>query len=152
VVQTDAIAGGPNRLAQPFRVSINAKGGDCWHVYRQSMIVIDGKNNMVWLQARTTGRTTGLQAECACHLMENRLGRHHKSRQEERADGGQISGVRSEHGDRPSLDPGEPARSLKCKVKRAYKILKAGGPSIFGQDTWLKINISLTERSKEGGA
>jgi hypothetical protein len=29
---------------QPFRVSINAKGGDCWHVYRKSVLVIDGKN------------------------------------------------------------------------------------------------------------
>jgi hypothetical protein len=29
----DAIAGGPNRLAQPFGVAINAKGGDCWQVY-----------------------------------------------------------------------------------------------------------------------
>jgi hypothetical protein len=37
-----------------------------------------------------------------------------ESRQEEHKDGGQISGVRSEHGVRPSLDPGEPARSLKC--------------------------------------
>jgi hypothetical protein len=93
--------------------------------------------------ARTTmARTT----------MENRLGRHRKSRQEECTDGGQISGVRSERGVRPSLDPGEPARSLKCKEKRAYKIPKAGGPSIFGQDTWSQINISLTGKSKEGGA
>jgi hypothetical protein len=30
---------------QPFRVAINAKGGDCWHVYRKSVLVIDGKNN-----------------------------------------------------------------------------------------------------------
>jgi hypothetical protein len=67
--------------------------------------------------------------------MENMLGRHHKSRQEERIDGGQISGVRSEHGVRPYLDLGEPTRSLKCKEKRAYKISKAGGLSIFGQDT-----------------
>jgi hypothetical protein len=36
--------------------------------------------------------------------------RHRKSRQEERADGEQISGVRSECEDRPSLDPGERAR------------------------------------------
>jgi hypothetical protein len=43
--RSDAIVGGPNRLAQPFRVAINAKGGYCWHVYRQSMLVIDGKNN-----------------------------------------------------------------------------------------------------------
>jgi hypothetical protein len=31
--RTDAIAGGPNRLAQSFRVAINGKGGDCWQVY-----------------------------------------------------------------------------------------------------------------------
>jgi hypothetical protein len=41
----DARVGCPNRLAQPFRVSINAKGGDCCHVYKKSMLVIDGKNN-----------------------------------------------------------------------------------------------------------
>jgi hypothetical protein len=40
----DATVGGPNRLAQPLTVSINAKGGDCWHVYRKSVLVIDGKN------------------------------------------------------------------------------------------------------------
>ena len=31
------------RIAQPFRVYINAKGGYCWHVYRKSVLVIDGK-------------------------------------------------------------------------------------------------------------
>jgi hypothetical protein len=30
---TNATVGGPNRLAHPFRVAINAKGGDCWKVY-----------------------------------------------------------------------------------------------------------------------
>ena len=40
--------------------------------------------------------------------------------------------VRSERGVLPSLDPGEPASSLKCKMKRAYKFSKEGGPSIFG--------------------
>jgi hypothetical protein len=69
-------------------------------------------------------------------------------RQEECRRGGQISGVRSEHKFRPSLDQGEPARSLKCKEKRVYKILKEGGPSIYGQDTWTQINISLTGKSK----
>jgi hypothetical protein len=43
---------GPNRMLQLevqtfsatiYRVAINAKGGDCWHVYRQSVLVIDGK-------------------------------------------------------------------------------------------------------------
>jgi hypothetical protein len=46
-------------------------------------------------------------------MMENRLGRHSKSKQEERTDGGQISSVRSEHGVRPSLDPREPGHSFK---------------------------------------
>jgi hypothetical protein len=67
--------------------------------------------------------------------MEKRLIRHRKSRQEEQIDGGQISGIRSKSGVRLSLDLGEPARSLKYKEKRAYKIPKAGGPSIFVHDT-----------------
>jgi hypothetical protein len=40
-----ATVGGLGRIVQPFRVAINAKGGDCWHVYRKSVLVIDGKNN-----------------------------------------------------------------------------------------------------------
>jgi hypothetical protein len=35
--------------------------------------------------------------------------------------------VRSEPKVRPTLDPGEPARSLKIKVKQGYEILKVGG-------------------------
>jgi hypothetical protein len=41
----DATVGGLSRTVQSFRVSINAKEGDCWHVYRKSVLVIDGKNN-----------------------------------------------------------------------------------------------------------
>jgi hypothetical protein len=41
----DSTVGGLSRIVQSFRVSINAKGGDCWHVYRQSVLAIDGKNN-----------------------------------------------------------------------------------------------------------
>jgi hypothetical protein len=37
-------------------------------------------------------------------------------------------------------------------VKRDYKIPKAGGPSIFGQDTWSQISFSMTGNSKKGGA
>ena len=37
--------GGLGRLVQPFRVAINAKGGDCWHVGSKSVLDIDGKNN-----------------------------------------------------------------------------------------------------------
>jgi hypothetical protein len=33
----DAIVGGPSRIVQPFRVSINAKGGDCWHDLQESV-------------------------------------------------------------------------------------------------------------------
>jgi hypothetical protein len=29
----------------PFKVAINAKGGDCWHLYKKSVLVIDGNNN-----------------------------------------------------------------------------------------------------------
>jgi hypothetical protein len=36
--------GGLSRIVQPFRVAINSKGGYCWHVYRKSVLVIDGKN------------------------------------------------------------------------------------------------------------
>jgi hypothetical protein len=39
----DATVGYLSRIVQPFRVAINAKGGDCWHVYRKSVLVIDGK-------------------------------------------------------------------------------------------------------------
>jgi hypothetical protein len=50
------------------------------------------------------------------------------------------------------LDQGEPACSLKSKEKWVYKIMKEGGSSIFGQDTWSQINIPLTKKSKEGSA
>jgi hypothetical protein len=41
----DATVGDLSRTVQSFRVSINSKGGDCWHVYRKNVLVIDGKNN-----------------------------------------------------------------------------------------------------------
>jgi hypothetical protein len=41
----DATVGVLIRIEKPLRVSINAKGGDCWHAYRQSVLVIDGKKN-----------------------------------------------------------------------------------------------------------
>jgi hypothetical protein len=41
----DATVGDLSRIVQSFRVSINAKGGYCWHVSRKSVLVIDGKNN-----------------------------------------------------------------------------------------------------------
>ena len=31
-----------------------------------------------------------------------------------------------------------------CKMKQAYKILKASGPSIFNKDTWQATRILLT--------
>jgi hypothetical protein len=57
----DAIVGGPNRLVQSFRVSINAKGGDCWHVYKKSVIVIDGKNNSNDKKTGRQGRTVAIE-------------------------------------------------------------------------------------------
>jgi hypothetical protein len=41
----DATVGGLSRIVQPFRVAINAKAGDSWHVCRKSVLVIDGKSN-----------------------------------------------------------------------------------------------------------
>jgi hypothetical protein len=41
----DATVGGLRRIVQPFRVSINAKGGYCCNIYRKSVLVIDGNNN-----------------------------------------------------------------------------------------------------------
>jgi hypothetical protein len=43
----DATVGGPSRLAQPLRVAINAKGGDCWHVLQERVCLS--------LMARTEG-------------------------------------------------------------------------------------------------
>jgi hypothetical protein len=40
-----ATVGGLRKIVEPFRVAINAKGGDCWHVYRKNVLFIDGKNN-----------------------------------------------------------------------------------------------------------
>ena len=40
-----ATVGGLSRIVESFRVAFNAKRGDCGHVYRQSVLVIDGKNN-----------------------------------------------------------------------------------------------------------
>jgi hypothetical protein len=42
----DTTVGGLRRIVKPFKVAINAKGGDCWHVYRQNVLVIDGKNSI----------------------------------------------------------------------------------------------------------
>jgi hypothetical protein len=47
----DATVGGPNRLVQPLRVSINAKGGDCWHVLQERVCLS--------LMERTEGRAEG---------------------------------------------------------------------------------------------
>jgi hypothetical protein len=32
----DATVGGLSRIVQPFRVSINSKGGYCWHVLQEA--------------------------------------------------------------------------------------------------------------------
>jgi hypothetical protein len=43
----DATVGGPRSLAQPLRVAINDKGGDCWNVLQERvclslMAIIEG--------------------------------------------------------------------------------------------------------------
>ena len=47
----DATVGGLSRIVHPFKVAINAKGGYCWHVYRKSVFVIDGKIR-VWIDGK----------------------------------------------------------------------------------------------------
>jgi hypothetical protein len=42
----DATVRGLSRIMEPFRVAINAKGGDYWHAYMHSVIFINGKNNI----------------------------------------------------------------------------------------------------------
>jgi hypothetical protein len=57
----DATVGGLRRIVQPFRVSINAKGGDCWHVFIGSVCLslmartttIDGKQEKHKLRRRS---------------------------------------------------------------------------------------------------
>ena len=48
---SDATVGGPSSLEQPLRVSINAKGGYCWHDLQESMCLS--------LMERTEGREEG---------------------------------------------------------------------------------------------
>jgi hypothetical protein len=68
--------------------------------------------------------------------------------------------VRSEPKVRPTLDLGEPARSLKRKVKRGYEIPKAGGQfwisgvgrveTLHHQESW-NCEMRNTEIPKAGG-
>jgi hypothetical protein len=46
----DAIVGGPNRLVHSFRVSINAKAGDCWHVYRKVCLSLMARSEYVVIE------------------------------------------------------------------------------------------------------
>jgi hypothetical protein len=48
----DATVGGLGRIVQPFRVAINAKGGDCWHVYRRVCLSLMERKTM--MMERTT--------------------------------------------------------------------------------------------------
>jgi hypothetical protein len=55
----NATVGGLRRIVQLFRVAINAKGGDFWHVYRQSVLVNDGKDINDGNDINDVGRFTG---------------------------------------------------------------------------------------------
>ena len=46
----DATVGGPNILAQSFRVAINAKGGYCWHVYRKVCLSLMARSEYVVME------------------------------------------------------------------------------------------------------
>jgi hypothetical protein len=57
------------RIVQPSGLPSMPKGGYCWHVYRQSMLVIDGKNNND--AGMITGRVClSLMARSECASME----------------------------------------------------------------------------------
>jgi hypothetical protein len=55
----DAIVGHIRRIVYPFRVSINAKGGYCWHVYRKSVLAIDGKHKSKYETLQTLSQEKG---------------------------------------------------------------------------------------------
>jgi hypothetical protein len=78
VVWTDATVGGPNRLAQSFKVAINAKGGDCWHVYRQVCLSLMARSEYVEMekhgQRKLRRDSAEVHEECKSvlvYLMEN---------------------------------------------------------------------------------
>jgi hypothetical protein len=71
----DATIGGLSIIVQSFSVAINAKGGDCWHVYRNSGLVIDGKNN----SEDGTGKKSSEDGILAA-MMANRKAENEKAR------------------------------------------------------------------------
>jgi hypothetical protein len=75
----DAIVGGPNRLAQSFKVAINAKEGYCWHVFRQMCLSLMERSEYVVMEKQGQGnlRRDGAEVNEECksvlvYLMENR--------------------------------------------------------------------------------
>jgi hypothetical protein len=78
----DATVGGPNRLAQSFRVAINAKGGDCWHVYRQVCLSLMARSEYAAMekqgQRKLRRDSAEVHEECKSvlvYLMETRQAR-----------------------------------------------------------------------------
>ena len=74
-----AIVGGPNILAQSFRVAINAKGGDCWHVFRQVCLSLMERLEYAAMEKQGQHKlrriSEKVHAECKSvlvYLMENR--------------------------------------------------------------------------------
>ena len=75
----NATVGGPNRLAQSFRVAINAKGGDCWHVYRQVCLSLMARSEYAAMakhgQRKLKRDSAEVHEECKTmlvYLMENK--------------------------------------------------------------------------------
>jgi hypothetical protein len=78
----DATVGGPNRLVQSFKVAINAKGGDFWHVYRQVCLSLMERSEYAAMekqgQCKLRRDSAEVHEECKSvlvYLMANRKAR-----------------------------------------------------------------------------
>jgi hypothetical protein len=75
----DVTVGGPNRLAQSFRVSINTKGVDCRHVYRKVCMSLMARSEYPTMekqrQCKLRRDSAEVHKECKTvlvYLMENK--------------------------------------------------------------------------------
>jgi hypothetical protein len=73
--RSDTIVGGPNSLVHSFRVAINAKGGDCWHVYRHACLSLMERSEYPMMekqgQCKLRRDSAKVHKECKS-VMENR--------------------------------------------------------------------------------
>jgi hypothetical protein len=84
----DAIVGGPNRLAQSFRVAINAKGGDCWHVFKQVCLSLMARLEYETMakqrqhNIRRISTESHAVQECACSFDGKQVGKEDQQRRD----------------------------------------------------------------------